>query len=395
MWTINGKQYDLTEYSSKHPGGEWVIRESIGHDVTYLFQSHHNFNRQQAERMLSRYMVSDKLNDDQPLIAWDPLMDKIHSDLLLEGIDHTRLRAPWWGLVYDAMIGCLYVWSVYVWFRSPSFTNAATVGVLAWVFCGFVQHEAGHSSLFRNPTLNCLFRYLSFPFVVPQQWFLRHNVLHHQFTNTQMDGDVQHKEGGIVRHHPTVEFRWWHTFQTISIGIGSVLFSFMYDPNSPFAKINVIQMSIVATHYWFHRQLMIGVAPFFVFSSVFIFITQLNHIQEDAFTLVLEKSPPNFALHQASSCVDYEHKNVFLSWIVSLCSIFLNYQTYHHLFPSISHFRYPELRPKLEKVLTKNGIRTKWRGLGEIVGSYYRYLWKLSNETQVPDSRTSNELKFD
>ena len=66
---------------------------------------------------------------------------------------------------------------------------------------------------------------------------------------------------------------------------------------------------------------------------------ELNHIQENAISDKILDKPSDFVLHQMKSCIDYSYDNL----LISSLTIFLNYQTYHHLFPIVSHFHFLSL----------------------------------------------------
>lgn len=58
LWRIQNHLYDLSEFMFKHPGGEFWIKMSKGHDITELFLSHH-LNSDRLEPLLKKYRVRE------------------------------------------------------------------------------------------------------------------------------------------------------------------------------------------------------------------------------------------------------------------------------------------------------------------------------------------------
>ena len=86
----------------------------------------------------------------------------------------------------------------------------------------------------------------------------------------------------------------------------------------------------------------------------------------------------DFVLHQMKSCVDYSYDSYLIS---SLCS-FLNYQTYHHLFPNVSHFHFLSVRKDIDEVISEyHNIQTS--GFVTIIKKYFQYLWLNSFDNTI------------
>ena len=368
MWTFNGSIYDLSQFAKHHPGGKYLIDETCGYDITYLIQTNHNWNKEKAISMMEKYKI---YNVATLQILWDTELDEIHKEL---HFNIKYMKTPWYGWLYFFTIGFYYVYLVGSWVLQPTYLTGILMGTFGWLFTGFIQHEASHNSLSKYPTINYYCRFILLPWADPFQWFMRHSILHHQYTNTELDEDFQTHEGVPVRHHKDVKWNWMNQIQVILIQLYNPFLSFFYS----FGKFTLIQFLWISTHYYARQNILLSVLPFLVFSYWFMFITQLNHIQESAITEKLLKAPPNFVQHQAKSCVDYNHGNIVLSCL----SIFLNYQTYHHLFPRISHFHFLHLKPELDAVLKKRGIIVNNNDFINVVYSYFGYLNKLSNRNR-------------
>lgn len=367
MWRFNGSTYDLTPFAKNHPGGEYLIHETRGYDITYLLQTNHNWTKEKALRMIEPYKIDIEFKG--VLIQWDTVLDDIHKELQFNIKD---MKTPWWGWLYFFITGFYYVYLVGAWIFNPNYLIGILMGTFGWLFCGFIQHEASHNSLSKNPNINYYSRCFIIPWADHKQWFLKHCILHHQYTNTELDEDFQTHPNLPVRHHLDVKWKWIHKFQMVLLQIFNPFVSFLYSPTLLVVFVQLLSLSL---HYYIHNNIVLALSPFLVFGSWFMLITQLSHVQESATTEKLLKMPPNFVQHQVKSCVDYNHGNI----IVSCLTIFLNYQTYHHLFPRISHFHYLYLKPELDTILIKRGIIVNNLELVNVIYNYFGYLNKLSN----------------
>ncbi|MFC4128198.1 fatty acid desaturase [Nocardia rhizosphaerae] len=56
VWVFNGKAYDLSDWISKHPGGEFFIGRTKNRDITSIIGSYHR-NPEKIARMIERYSL--------------------------------------------------------------------------------------------------------------------------------------------------------------------------------------------------------------------------------------------------------------------------------------------------------------------------------------------------
>jgi fatty acid desaturase len=352
-----------------HPGGARLIHSTMGADITYLVQSYHyGWSQARARKLVQDFEVSDETA--WPPISWDSKIASIQRDLFCAGVDVVRDKTPWFGVMYYIVVGALYLLTIVMWLSSPTPVWAVVLGVLGFVWAGMLQHEGSHTSLTRTTWVNNIARYAIFPWAAPGEWFRKHIIQHHQYTNTSMDEDVQTAWWSPIRHHRSTPWKIVHALQLMFVSLGSVLMPLGYAPGA----ITVAQMGLVYLHWWLHASIVSAALPFAVFGFVFVQVTQLNHIQEDCFSTVLETHPVDFVEHQVSTAVDYHHDNLL---VACLC-IFLNYQTYHHLFPGMSHFELYRKKHTIDRILTAHGITVRKLTLGGALYGYWSYLTRLS-----------------
>lgn len=83
---------------------------------------------------------------------------------------------------------------------------------------------------------------------------------------------------------------------------------------------------------------------------------QVNHISDSlTYTVASDKEDKKmgWAAMQVAGTLDYGHS----SWLTTFLSGTLNYQTVHHLFPSVSTHHYPAIAPIIQKCAEKHGIK--------------------------------------
>jgi fatty acid desaturase len=371
VWRIDGRSYDLTTFVDRHPGGDRLIRDTSGSDITYLVQSYHyGWSREHLDCLVRDFEVPDETV--WPLIQWDPQVAPLQRDLARVGVHVVRDKTPWNGVVYYTVLGMIYAWTLLTWIRSPTTGCAVVFGVLGWVWAGMIQHEGSHNALSRKAWVNNLARYAILPWAPPGDWFRRHIIQHHQYTNTELDLDVQ--TTGAIRHHPQSAWTLLHVGQMVYVSLGSVLLPLIYSPG----VVTVVQVGICYVHWWYHTDLVVTLLPFAVFGVLFVSITQLNHIQPECFSSVLEAHPATFVRHQVASSVDYHHGNA----LVACLSIFLNYQTYHHLFPGMSHFQLHKKKDRIDKVLAAHGLSARILSIPGVLYGYWMYMARLGLPTK-------------
>lgn len=365
---LDGTAYDFTDFISEHPGGRWAIEKSRGRDVTHLFQSYHGELTPPIRARIARYAIQG------------PVLSRYRFDPLLVGAQRAIARAagapgiramktPPWGVAYHVAFAMAYVYQIISWFRRPTIPGGILLGTLAWMCTGLLQHEGSHNAVSRLAWVNHMARLSAIPWASPVLWFSRHTIQHHSDTNTRSDPDFYKASLEFPRHHRDIAWRPVHRLQTGIV----LLYGFVFSIKHAFGKgpksiarlesgwkeslLGVLCTTLwIVRHYQLYGNIWMALCPHAVFGMLFIVLTQINHIHEDAASKVLmDNAPPlDFMRHQISSCVDYAHASLFWS---AVC-VFSNYQTYHHLFPGVSHFHWcnPKVRSAASTYLRANGM---------------------------------------
>ncbi len=247
-----------------------------------------------------------------------------------------------------------------------------------------VMHDGSHGSYSKHSFVNQLAASsLDFLGASSFMWKIKHNVIHHTYTNIEgFDDDIDIKPW--MRMTLTQKKHFLHRFQHIYFILLYALLYIFWVGFTDFKKYfsgkiadMPIQKMTWKDHvgFWASKVsflfffillpvYMAGVLPyllgfFIMMFSTGIFISmvfQLAHTVED-----LEFPEPNpvsnimedeWAIHQIKTTANFATKNKILTWLFGG----LNFQIEHHLFPKVSHVHYPELSKIVKKTAADFGI---------------------------------------
>ena len=260
------------------------------------------------------------------------------------------------------------------------FTPAAWLAILECVLMGLavasigfnIMHDGGHGSFSRKPWVNNLAAFsLSILGGSHFMWNMKHNVIHHAYTNIDgVDDDINIQPW--MRMSSTqpkyVMHRYQHLYFWFLYAMLYILWVFLLDykkyftgkiGSTPIKKMSLTDHLVFWGFKAFYIALFIvipvytvglteTVVGFLIFSVVtglvISIVFQLAHTVEhthfpmpNATTGRLEDE---WAVHQLKTTANFAPHNKFISWFVGG----LNFQVEHHLFPKISHIHYPALR---------------------------------------------------
>lgn len=270
-----------------------------------------------------------------------------------------------------------------------------------------VMHDGGHGSFSTSKSLN---KAAAFSLNVlggnDFMWNIKHNVIHHSFTNVDgVDDDID--VNPFLRMCKTQTHRWFHRFQHIYFG---VLYAIMYlfwmfylDYRKYFrGYIGVVEIKGMTTFqhisFWGGKFLnyfifiivpiwVVGLVPALIGFSVFVTVTgfvisivfQLAHtVEHTEFPIPAEdgKMENEWAIHQVQTTANFATR----SWLVTWFCGGLNFQIEHHLFPKVSHIHYPAISRIVRNACKEYGINyVEFPRLTSAVASHYRLLRNLSH----------------
>jgi linoleoyl-CoA desaturase len=272
-----------------------------------------------------------------------------------------------------------------------------------------IFHDANHGALFASRRANSAVAFLASAALGPSRylWSYKHHVLHHRFTNIEgWDDDLETR--GFLRLSPQQVWKpryiGQHIFVFVLYAINAIEMVFVKDfvqyftlRMNPQQRIPVMSRG-EKTEFWTAKAIYLT-----VFIALPIAILPLSHVVVGfliyqatlgmALALVFSMAhqvelaefpvpggytptiPEEWAAHQMRTTVNFANASPAWNWF----SGGLNHQIEHHLFPSISHTHYPDIRKlvrdtALEFHLPYHHFRTH----AEALTSHYRFLRKLS-----------------
>lgn len=234
-----------------------------------------------------------------------------------------------------------------------------------------VMHDGSHGSFSKKKWVNKLATYsLSMLGANHFMWNMKHNMIHHSFTNVDgVDDDIE--IGFLMRMAPTQKkykmhkfqhFYFWFLYMMLYVfwiffsdykkyfsqKIGEVpLKKMTWKDHVEFWGVKVyhgavfiaIPILTVGWLSWLIGFLTISVVAGFILSIVFQLAHTVEHTQFPTADVDSNKLPDEFAAHQIKTTANFATKSKLVSWLVGG----LNFQIEHHLFPKISHVHYPAI----------------------------------------------------
>jgi linoleoyl-CoA desaturase len=213
-------------------------------------------------------------------------------------------------------------------------------------------------------------------------WKVKHNVVHHTYTNIDgIDDDIA--KSPVLRHCPSQKWVKAHRFQFLYMfvlyAMSTILWVFLTDMVKYFSRrIIVTEMkfspkehlifwgskllylffyialpvALVGWSNWLIGYLVVNATMGLTLSLVF----QLAHVVEKtAFEEAGDKPrqiDSEWALHEIRTTANFAPKNNLVSWYVGG----LNYQIEHHLFPRVSHIHYQALSKIVHRHCQEAGL---------------------------------------
>lgn len=323
-------------------------------------------------------------------------------------LSHTSTK----GMVFKALILMASFWAVYL--HLILGTQANWVAVIECVLLGCIiaaigfniMHDGNHGSFSRKKVINTLASYSGSMLGASQfMWNLKHNVIHHTYTNVEgVDDDIE--VGKFMKLAPAQKHYAMHKYQYIYfVPLYMLLYLFwvfVTDYKKYFTRkigdynirkietsqhllfwggkiihamlFVVIPIILVGWLNWLIGLLIIGMVSGFVLSIVF----QLAHTVPDTefpkTPDTQQKMPYEFAVHQILTTANFATNSKVVSWLVGG----LNFQIEHHLFPKISHAHYPAISKIVKSVCSEYNIKyNEYKTTLQAVAAHVKFLKQM------------------
>eukprot|EP00762_Andalucia_godoyi_P003428 ANDGO_04330.mRNA.1 Bifunctional delta 6-fatty acyl acetylenase/desaturase len=421
-WTvISGKVYDVSSYLDSHPGGRAVIKTQGGRDGTDAFNS---FHPPQVEAMLASFYVGDLdlSTAPKPVQKEDGFVKDMRA--LVADCKREGLFASSKVYYVRKWIECVSIVALALYLLKLDYTNrvfyylsAALLGLSFQQFAG-VCHDLVHNQVFENRAYGNLvalvFGGIGKSFSL--RWWLTKHSAHHASSNTAGDDpDIDtlpllawSKKLLPAEYSPAARF-----FVPLQ--------SFLFMPLLLLARINWVAQSIVFSISGMIRPSKIdysmpGVAEYYApvwRSYAFEVAVEMMHWAGLALwcTVVCGMSIANFVLYVAASSsfgglflasifvmnhngmpilekeahVDFFRTQIitsrncnsspFVDWFT--CG--LNFQTEHHIFPTMPRHNYGIVAPRVRAICKKHNVTYTSTGFVEAFLEMFEVLHDVRN----------------
>jgi linoleoyl-CoA desaturase len=316
---------------------------------------------------------------------FDTLNERVEKYFTTKGISRTGN----WKIYTKAT---LLLISIAVAYASILFFQSWTAQIILWALLGMIfaaigfnlMHDSAHGSFSSKSWVNQMMGYsLNIIGGNVFLWKLKHNQIHHVYTNIQgVDEDIDVEP--FLRVNEQQKKYWFHKYQYIywAVIYGTTYFLWVYvkDFNKYFTrKIGETPIRKIprSEHIIFWASKLFYVAAFILVPilvvgwlktligyTVMLFVTgwiiavvfQLAHVVEGR-TFHLPNTDgrmlkEEWAVHQVNTTANFATKSKIVSWLTGG----LNFQVEHHLFPRISHIHYPYINKIVRDTCKEYGI---------------------------------------
>lgn len=403
-WVIaKGKVYDVTKWVDRHPGGREMVLIHAGREITDTMKSYHPFS-DKPWKVLAKYEIGELVGEDE-FTQYKPDTG-FYAELCTRVDDYFKKsklnpKDPFPGAWRMAIVFMVAALSYYVAYTNAfssfflKFVAAAVFGVCQALPLLHVMHDSSHTAFSYNPsTWYLVGRFCMdwFAGACMVSWLHQHVMGHHVYTNVaeidpdlpvDMDGDARRL---FKRQVMKPMYKWQHIYLPPLYGILGLKFrvqdfigtfgsmsngNIRVNPHSP----STVILHLMSKSLWAFYRIYLPLAhfgmPLSQFAGFFLvseFMTgyflafnfQVSHVSTecdfpngDVGDENASEIPDEWAVSQVKSSLDYAHG----AWWTTFFAGALNYQTVHHLFPSISQYHYPALAPIIMDVCKKHKIK--------------------------------------
>ena len=431
VWTINGKQYDLTEFSKQHPGGVRALENAAAHPNGELFVESYHPDADIVYATIEKYAVKGTPELVHPVdteftskINYTFEKNGFYRRVKKEGMAAIRgfqtkkeqknpKKAKKTNLRGDdiyLLVDCLHLLLLSlttILLISGSWKAAIATGILRGAVIMRIAHVASHASLSPYEGINNFMYYFSMIFAgtTPEIWSRKHVVRHHINTNEDvLDEDrmepIKCVAQGAVYHemHKNQHKYMWALYTHV---VAAWAFSDIVGNNwrkagaMPFTTLDTVKNCLTQ---FAHVMITYGMPLYFcgfwglvlieintvLTSTIFGFEFIVNHEIDgcDFYNENIGKEA-DWGKYQAMSSADF-HPSGWGAWFFNQLTGGLNLQICHHLFPGVHYRHYPALTEVIYANMEKEGLKPVYSSnVVEAVYRHYKFLENCSKEVCV------------
>ena len=421
---IKGRYYDLSSFA--HPGGHTSMQMAHKRDATALFGMHHAlYSQEKLTQIIAKYEVAADSIDtswdvekDVPVFEWHSEFQK---DLAKQVTAHFTAEFPGQSLrvatkatsakwleyvgLHLVWLFCMYHWATGAWW------SLVAMPVAGWLASVLSWHDATHFAWSSKPWVNNLVTYANsgIMFSSPLMWYHEHVIGHHCYTNVgHKDPDLAH-DPSMFRFHDSIRWKVPHAYQVKRmavrfligvpvklhlLGVVRTWITGSYNGVVKFMTVTRLRLALNMLgrvlytgtfHVWplfvmpLHKALFWITVPMGVYSTIFIWISQVSHLNDIVDDHQVEK---DWYKHQVRTALNVGNQNMLNYYL----SGGLNYQIEHHLLPTINSCHLPALAPIVRGVCKKHDV--PYHHVGDYVTALRSHI-NLARKMNSPDAIAS------
>ncbi|CAI9153619.1 unnamed protein product [Rangifer tarandus platyrhynchus] len=399
---INRKVYDVTGWADRHPGGRQVLNHYAGEDATDVFRAMH------PDPDIVRLYLKPLLIGE--LAPEEPNQERNKNSRLVEDFQELRRTLETMNL-FNANLGFFFLhfgqllilealaW-VIVWHFGSGWLITMFISLLltvAQVQGAFLQHDMGHLSIFKKAKWNRLMQKFVMGHLkgLSAKWWNNQHFQHHVKTNIYpKDPDVDLSPflviGDLqpVKYCKKIKFINYekqhlyfcmvgvHLFMPIAFNLKSMqeMYRRRYWEDIAWVSSSYIRYFITfVPFYGIFGTLVLMFLVKFLESPWIAYITQMSHIP---MKMSNEENQNWFSTQVLATC--NVEQSFFNDWFTG----HLNFQTEHHLFPTMPRHNYHKGAPLVKSLCAKHGLpyvnKPMLKAFGDIVRALKKSgaLWK-------------------
>uniref|UniRef100_A0A663FBK4 Cytochrome b5 heme-binding domain-containing protein n=1 Tax=Aquila chrysaetos chrysaetos TaxID=223781 RepID=A0A663FBK4_AQUCH len=375
------------------PQERWLVIERKVYDISHFYRSHAGQDATDAfvafhvnKVLVSKYLKSLQIGElapDQPSI--EPTKNK----MLVEDFRELRATVEKMGLLKpNQLFFFLHLahillldtaaWLILFYFGTSlmPFIVSLVVLTISQVQASWLQHDLGHLSVFRKTKWNHLLHKFVMCHLLgasAKWWTLLHSQHHAKPNCFQKDPDIDmHPFLFTLGKKLSVELGmkkkkympYNHQHKYFFITLPPLLFPTYFQCHTfyiAYTKRYWADLAWMLTFYirfFFTYGALLEIksllAYFFIFSSWFVWVSQMNHIPMD----IYYDNNLDWASTQLQATCNVE-QSLFNDWFTG----HLNFQIEHHLFPTMPRHNYWKVAPLVKSLCAKHGIEYQCKPL--------------------------------
>lgn len=418
---VSGKVYDVTNWLSRHPGGQLPVINIAGQDATDVFIA---FHPAKAHQMLQKFYIGELEPQKVPAVVSD-YRTLLHQ-LEAAGLFRTD---PMFYITHALTLSCFFALVVTGVLWSTSFAVHIVCAVLlglTWNQCSFIGHDTCHNAISGKRTLDTYIGLLvgnTLTGVGIAWWKKSHNVHHVTCNSLDYDPDLQHvplfavSTKYFASMYSNYHFRLME-FDYIARAFVSIQHWTFY-PVMAVARVNMYaQTAIVmfSNHkianrslhfaclglFWLWFGLLLSRLPSTLERAAFAFVchclTGILHVQVTLshFPMAMyegRQADNDFVHTQLAGTLDIECPT-WMDWFHGG----LQYQIEHHLFPRLPRHNLRRIKPLVQKFCKKHNIPYVSVSFLKANHMVVQQLWRAALEARdltKPAPRLSETLTWD